>query len=158
MIVINEVGRADEPTLRAFWVVEQASQRHDREHAMLRSWDRLHTLAQGGNEYFARTFLVARDGDRVVGAAEAVRGLQDNLHLADLVVNVLPERRREGIGRALYDEAMGRLAADGRTSVCGEVYVPGGDGPDVARLVVAEGSVREATPMTSPPSRGRLAA
>jgi GNAT superfamily N-acetyltransferase len=129
VIVISEVDRTDEPTLRAFWAVEQASQRHDREHAMLRSWDRLHTLAQGGNEYYARTFLVADDGERVVGAAETVRGLKDNLHLADLEVNVLPERRREGIGRALYDEAMGRLAADGRTSVCGEVYVPGGDGP-----------------------------
>src|SRR4029079_15315835 len=60
VIVISEVDRTDEATLRAFWAVEQASQRHDREHAMLRSWDRLHTLAQGGNEYYARTFLVAR--------------------------------------------------------------------------------------------------
>jgi GNAT superfamily N-acetyltransferase len=139
VIVISEVDRADEPTLRAFWAVEQASQRHDREHAMLRSWDRLHTLAQGGNEYYARTFLVARDGDRVVGAAESVRGLQDNRHLADRVVTVLPVRRREGIGRALYDEAMGRLAADGRTSVCGEVYVPSGDGPGTPAYEFAAG-------------------
>ena len=65
----------------------------------------------------------------MVGAAETVRGLQDNLHRADLEINVLPERRREGIGRALYGEAKARLAADGRTSFCGEVYVPGGEGP-----------------------------
>ncbi len=137
--MISEVDPADEATLRAFWEVEQAAQRHDRELAVLRTWDRLHTLAQGGNPYYVRTFLAAREGDRVVGAAEAVRGLQDNLHLADLEVNVLPERRREGIGRALYDEAMGRLHADGRTSVCGEVYVPNGEGPGTPAYDFAAG-------------------
>ena len=139
VIAISEVDPADEATLRGFWEVEQAAQRHDREHALLRSWDRLHTLAQGANPYYGRTFLAAHDGDRVVGAAEAVRSLQDNLHLADLEVNVLPERRREGIGRALYDEAMSRLLADGRTSVCGEVYVPGGEGPGTPAYDFAAG-------------------
>jgi GNAT superfamily N-acetyltransferase len=86
-------------------------------------------MAQQPGEYYARTFLVAHDGDVVVGGAEAARGLADNLHLADLDVNVTPERRREGIGRALHDEAMTRLRADGRTTVCGEVYAAEGDGP-----------------------------
>ena len=132
MVSISEIDPADEQTLRAFWEVEQASQRHDREHALLRSWDRLLMLAQQPVDYYARTFLAAHDGDDVVGGAELVRGLADNLHLADLEVVVAPERRRQGVGRALHDEAMTRLRADGRTTVGGEAYAPQGDGPGTA--------------------------
>jgi GNAT superfamily N-acetyltransferase len=126
---VLEVDPADETLLRAFWETEQAAVRPEREHAILRSWERLRTMRQNPNEWYARTFLVARDGDDVVGVAEFGGSLQDNLHLADLAISVLPGRRRSGIGRRLYDEAMRRLAADGRTSVCGEVYVPAGSNP-----------------------------
>ena len=122
MIRISAVDPADETTLRAFWATEQAAQRHDRPHALLRTWPRLVQVVQQPNAYYARSLWVARDGDRVVGTAEASRSLQDNLHLGDLEVDVVPDRRREGIGRALYDVAMDRLRADGRTSVCSEVY------------------------------------
>ena len=43
---------------------------------------------------------------------------QENPHLLELEINVLPEFRRRGIGRALHEEAL-RLA-DGRTTFLGE--------------------------------------
>jgi GNAT superfamily N-acetyltransferase len=85
------------------------------------------------NPSYRRTLLVARDGDDVVGVADLGGATTDNLHLADLEIHVRPEQRRRGIGRALYDDAAVRLRGDGRTSVCGEVYVPpGSDGAGVA--------------------------
>ena len=54
---------------------------------------------------------------------------------------MLPERRREGIGRALYDEAMRPpRAPTAARSVCGEVYVPAGsDGPGTPAYEFAAG-------------------
>ena len=129
MIRISEVGPGDEATLRAFWEVEQESVWHDRPHAIPRTWDRLVAMTSHPNHWYRRSLLVARDGDDVVGTADLGGPTTDNLHLADLEIHVRPARRREGIGRRLYDEAAGRLAADGRTSVCGEVYVPTGREP-----------------------------
>jgi GNAT superfamily N-acetyltransferase len=76
------------------------------------------------SEWHFRTFLVASQGSEVVGAADLSGGLRDNTHLADVQVDVLPGRRRGGVGRALYAEAQARADADGRTSLCAEVYVP----------------------------------
>jgi GNAT superfamily N-acetyltransferase len=74
--------------------------------------------------------LVARDAEEVVGIADLGGSRTDNLHLGDLEIHVLPARRRQGIGRALHNEASRRLRADGRTSVVGEVYCPPGSAGD----------------------------
>lgn len=130
---VLEVDPTDDRMLREFWEAEQAAIRPEREYALLRSWDRLRAMVQHPNEWQALTLLVARDRDQVVAVADLGRSLRDNLHLADLEISVLPGRRREGLGRLLYDEAMRRCAAHGRTSVCGEVYVPSGsEGPGAA--------------------------
>jgi GNAT superfamily N-acetyltransferase len=129
---VLEVDPLDEDLLRAFWETEQAAIRPEREHALLRTWERLRAMSQNPNEWSSRTMLVARNGDEVVGVAELGGSLRDNLHLADVAVVVLPAHRRRGIGRVLYDEAIRRLSADGRTSICGEVYVPPGGNPEEA--------------------------
>ena len=128
VIRISEVDPADETTLRAFWETEQASVWADRKHAIPRSWERHVAMVSDPNDWYRRTLLVARDGDEVVGTADLGGSTTDNLHLADLEIHVRPERRRQGIGRTLDGEASQRLADDGRTSVCGEVYVPSGSG------------------------------
>ncbi len=133
MVEISVVDPADETTLRAFWETEQASVWHDREYAIPRSWDRLRATVEHANDWYRRTLLVAREGHDVVGVADLGGSTTDNRHLADLEIHVRPERRRHGIGRALYDEAARRLREDGRTSVCGEVYCPpASDGDGVA--------------------------
>jgi GNAT superfamily N-acetyltransferase len=133
MLTISEVDPADESTLRAFWESEQASIRHDREYAIPRGWQRLRKMMSTPNDYYARTLLVARDGDEVVGGADVGISTKDNTHLGDLDIQVRPDRRRQGVGRALYDDAAARFRASGRTSVIGEVYCPpGSDGAGVA--------------------------
>ena len=77
--------------------------------------------AAGPRTTGARCWL-ALDGDGRWSASPSSGGsIEDNQHLADLEVAVLPDSRRRGIGRALHDEAVRRARADGRTTVCGEV-------------------------------------
>jgi GNAT superfamily N-acetyltransferase len=125
MTRIIEVDPQDEGILRAYFETEQAAMRADRSDAMLRTWESVRFAAQQPNPYYRRTLLVALDGERVVGTADLGCSIGDNERVADLEVTVLPDSRRQGIGRALHDEGSRRARADGRTTVCGEVHVPG---------------------------------
>ena len=116
----------DDAATRAFHDVEQAAARHDRPHAVTRTYDALLNAWRNPSDYRRYLPLVAVVDGVVVGAADLGFSLQDNTHLADLEVSVLPEHRRRGVGRALHDEATRLRVAGGRTSACGEVYaVPG---------------------------------
>ena len=132
MFDIVEIDPSNEADLRAYWESEQAAIRADRPHALLRTWDGLRHSVTVPGPYYRRTLVVARDGDAVVGVAEIGGSVEDNTHLADLEISVLPDRRREGVGRALYDDAMRRCAETGRTTVGGEVHVPAGVEPAAA--------------------------
>jgi GNAT superfamily N-acetyltransferase len=125
MVRIVEVDPRDEAGLRGYWEAEQAAMRADRPDALLRTWPTLRNTMRGVNPYYRRTLLVAMDGDVVVGSAEIGGSTEDNQHLADLEIGVLPGHRRSGIGRALHDEAVRRARADGRSTVCGEVHIAG---------------------------------
>ena len=129
---IVEVDPSDEAGLRAFWEVEQAAVRADRPRALVRTWRTLLNNAQSPNPRYRRTFLAARDGGATVGVAEIGGSVADNTHLASLEVGVAPARRRQGIGRALFEEAARRCVDSGRTSVVGEAYVPTGLAPGEA--------------------------
>jgi GNAT superfamily N-acetyltransferase len=137
MVRIVEVDPYDDDMLHAYWQATETAMRADRPDAVTRTFEALRNTAQSPNQpYYRRTLLSALDGDRVVGTTELGGSTTDNLHLADLEVAVLPDRRRQGIGRALHDEALRRIRADGRTSICGEVSVAGavddGDSPAYA--------------------------
>jgi len=126
VIEISEVDPDDDVTLRAFWEVEEAATRPDRPFALLRTWATLTASLRNPNPYHRRTLWIARDGDEVVGCAEVSGALQDNTHIGFLDISVLPSHRRRGIGADLHDVAVANLREDGRTSVCGETYVPAG--------------------------------
>ena len=125
MIRIAEVDPHDEPALRAFWEVEQAAHRADREHPVLRTWSNLQGL-RDPSPYYRHLLLAARDGDRTVGVADLGLSVSDNPDVGELEISVHPDRRREGIGRLLWDDALARLRADGRTTIVSEVFVPHG--------------------------------
>jgi GNAT superfamily N-acetyltransferase len=125
MTRIIEVDPHDEATLRGYFETEQAAMRAGRPDAMLRTWDSLRNTMQNPNPYYRRILLVAVDGDRPIGTAEVGGSVTDNERVADLEVTVLPDRRRQGIGRLLHDEGVRRARADGRSTVCGEVHVAG---------------------------------
>lgn len=130
---IRQLDVLDDDAMRAFHDVEQAVARHDRPDAITRTYDAMLASWRNPSEYRRFLPLVAVVDETVVGGADLGLSLQDNTHLADLEISVLPGHRRRGIGRALHEEATRFRVAAGRTSACGEVYaVPGVESPGLA--------------------------
>ena len=73
---------------------------------------------QGGER---QEFLLGSVDGRVVAVAELGFPTHDNLKAASVRVQVLPEHRRSGHGRALLDGALERIAGAGRSRVFMEV-------------------------------------
>jgi GNAT superfamily N-acetyltransferase len=144
---VTDVRRTDphdDAALRAWFAVEQAAQRHDRPQAALRTYAALADARRHPNPYGEAHLLAAHVDGRPVGVAEVTMTLQDNLHLAELAVNVLPEHRRRGIGRALHDAADALRRDAGRSTVLAELAVaqrpgarPPGHEPEVPGLAFA---------------------
>lgn len=124
MTEIVELDASHDAALWTFWDIEQAAQRAERPDAVLRPFAQLEQMVRRPSPWNTRTFLVAYDGGRAVGTADLGLPSQDNRHLAEIEVNVLPEFRRRGIGRVLHDEAARRARADRRTTVLGEATSP----------------------------------
>jgi GNAT superfamily N-acetyltransferase len=127
MADISELDVQDDAALRAFYDVEVAAHAADRAHPVNRTFPQLRQMARHPSAYYRRVLLAAREGERIVGTADLGLTQQDNLHLAQLEVRVLPGARRRGIGTALHDEVVRRARADGRTSFLGAVNQPSTD-------------------------------
>ncbi len=67
---------------------------------------------------------LARDGGDIVGACDVGWPLLDNLDNAWVDILVDLSHRRRGIGRALFEHAVGRARAAGRTRMMGETREP----------------------------------
>ena len=119
---VEQINPLNEPLLRKFWEVEQAAQRADREYPVLRDWTALQVVAREPSQRTRHTFVVAWVDGHPVATMDVMVFTQENPHLLELEINVLPELRRRGIGRALHEEAL-RLA-DGRTTFLGEANEP----------------------------------
>lgn len=70
--------------------------------------------------------LAAHDAGRTVGAARLELPVRDNTHLCELDLLVLPEHRRQGVGRAVFDDVERRLREAGRTTVISYADEPPG--------------------------------
>ncbi|MGC4111483.1 MAG: GNAT family N-acetyltransferase [Nocardioides sp.] len=128
MVEILEVDPHDLTLLQQYWDVEQAAQRHDRTRPVLRTFETLKMVGVR-QAYYEHVLLAAVEGDDIVGTADIGLSLVDNRHLAEVEVNVRPDRRRQGIGRALLGEVAVRCEADGRTTLIGEAHSPAGADP-----------------------------
>lgn len=136
---IREVDVHDEVGLRQWHDLEVVAMSHDRPHGVGRTFDALRTQVTVPSDYYRPLLLAAVEGQRIMGVAELGYALQENTHLASLEINVHPQARRRGLGRALYVEATARRRAAGRTSAYGEVYVVDDPGPlTFARAMGAE--------------------
>ncbi|WP_432931727.1 N-acetyltransferase family protein [Microbispora sp. CA-135349] len=103
------------------------------------SWRHFAASVCGGSEGERAEAWVARDDGRTVGDQTAggdVAGgyilyfpQDDNTHLAVLRLMTHPGRRREGIGAALLDHAIGRARGEGRRVLIAEASA---DGPATA--------------------------
>ncbi|WP_196810965.1 GNAT family N-acetyltransferase [Arthrobacter sp. 35W] len=70
-------------------------------------------------DYDEKLLLAAYDGGELVGRASLNLPLADNLHLADLHIQVHPDHRRRGAGSALLARATELARERGRTVLCG---------------------------------------
>jgi GNAT superfamily N-acetyltransferase len=85
------------------------------------------------------TFVVAEVEGRVVGRLDFALPMLDNAHLANVSLWVHPSARRQGVGRALFDEAVRRARDAGRTTLSGDYATthPGGTQCDGAAAAFA---------------------
>ena len=120
---IRELDRDDAADVRAYFDTEQSAIKADRPHALIREWKAFaYTVAHPG-DYYRYDYLVAEVDGQIAGVATVELPVHDNLHVAGIEVDVLPARRRRGVGRALWEECVRRAAAERRTSILGEVNV-----------------------------------
>jgi len=132
---VSEISQDDVAALRGFWSVSAAARRVDAPLIPMEPFEEL--LAQPSDERAKRTQRwIARDGDRPVGIAELALPTLDNTEAAILTLEVHPDDRRRGIGRALLAVAVRRIRAEGRTNVIGYTSEPL-DGPATPGVLFA---------------------
>lgn len=134
MAQISDLDVSDDAALREFYDVELAAHGVDRPHAVVRTFPQLVQMARRPSRYYRRIMLAARESGRMVGTADLGLSLQDNLHLAQLEVRVLPGARRRGVGTALHAEVLRRGREHGRTTFLGEAFEPASRGPSPSLL------------------------
>lgn len=118
---IETVDADSDEELRAYWELEQAAQRADRAEPVIRGFGGFVRMVRDPSPYYDRHWLVARSGSELVGTAELLLSVQDNLHLGSVEINTHPGARRRGVGRAIHDEISRRARAAGRTKLLAEV-------------------------------------
>ena len=120
---IEELDTTDAAARRRWHQVMERAVRADRPSALLTTLDAFEVTATSLSTYYARTWLQAVLDGEVVGIAELEMPLVENLDVAWAEVNVLPEHRRRGTGRVLWQALVDRARAAGRTRVGGEVSI-----------------------------------
>lgn len=140
---IRELDVSDPAARRTWFEVMDRSARADRPHALLEAFAAFEVSATEPGEHARRVRLEAHDGDDVVGVAEVELPLTENLDVGWAEVNVLPEHRRRGTGRLLWEAVVDRARAAGRTRVGGEVSVAPVDGGSGMEFAAAMGAVEK---------------
>ena len=83
----------------------------------------------------------AYEGDDLVALASMWLSHWDNLHLAFVDVSVRPDRRRRGIGSALFEQLADAAKAAGRTTLLAEAWKGSGGGAFLERQGFAQAQV-----------------
>ena len=135
---VSEISQDDVAALRGFWSVSAAARRVDAPLIPMEPFEEL--LAQPSHERAKRTQRwIARDGDRPVGIAELALPTLDNTEAAILTLEVHPDDRRRGIGRAL----LAALEDAGRRLGYHTVRLDAGEEQQHSRVLFASAGYRE---------------
>ena len=122
-IEIRDLDRADEGQIRTFWEVVGESVAVRRYNTWL-AWAAARTYLSEPSNDSESAALCAWEGDRMVAVASISAPRLDNLHRSSVIVYVLPDRRREGIGSRLLDGSLQRVRGWDRNVLATEVYAP----------------------------------
>lgn len=120
---IEPVDVHDDTALKAWYAVESASITHDRPWAAQRSFETLVNSVRNPRDPNGRSVLLAAvvDGD-TVGVADLDMPAAESL--LRLEIQVRPDQRRRGVGRALWEAADDVRRSEGRTTTVSEATVP----------------------------------
>jgi GNAT superfamily N-acetyltransferase len=140
---IRELDAQDPAARRAWFEVMETSASANRPHALLVGYTSFELSVTEPGQHARRVRLEARDGEDLVGVAELELPLTENLDMAWAEVNVLPEQRRRGTGRLLWEAVVDRARAAGRTRIGGEVSVAPVDGGPGLEFAAAVGAVEK---------------
>jgi GNAT superfamily N-acetyltransferase len=121
---IRRVGIHDEAESVRFHQIVHAAETFERPFSTSWSLRELQVLLRSESKAERWEAWGAFEGDEMVGAGVALLPVVDNRHLAYLIPNVEPERRRAGIGGALLEEMADAVTAEGRRDLVMESAYP----------------------------------
>ena len=98
-------------------------------------------LLEMADPYERQVILVAKIDGVIVGTADIALPLVDNLDLAEFTLDILPEYRRQGVGRQLLEAAEHFARDEGRHTILIDTNHPGSSlrDPDAEQLVPGSG-------------------
>jgi GNAT superfamily N-acetyltransferase len=102
---IVPVDPHDDTALQSFHSVVEESDRYERPYSLTWTPHELAVAYRAAPTSAALAAWLAFAGDVAVGALETHRPLQDNLHLLNASVSVVPAARRQGVGTRLARQA-----------------------------------------------------
>jgi GNAT superfamily N-acetyltransferase len=115
MMMVREIDALDEPLFDEWYAVLREAAIADTEAAIITSHGTLAYSLRNPSEVMTRLAVAAFDGDRIVGSMLFEYRLEDNVDTVEVEIDVPPAQRRRGIGTALWNWAVDRATALGRT-------------------------------------------
>ncbi|WP_170119852.1 GNAT family N-acetyltransferase [Branchiibius hedensis] len=128
--LIEELDVSSDAAIEAFHTARNRAEEQD--FAFHTSYSLPETIAMlRSSQHAARRVLrQARIGDAVVGVGAAMLPLLDNTATADVGIAVVPEARRQGVGRALLESLLSESRAADRTRAIAWLQWPYDGGRD----------------------------
>src|SRR6478672_7461963 len=106
-------------------------------------------LLEMADPYERQVILVAKVDGVIVGTADIALPLVDNLDLAEFTLDILPEYRRQGVGRQLLEAAEHFARNEGRTMILVDTNHPGASLHEFAPEQLVPGSGQGYVPLGS---------
>ncbi len=126
---IEAVDRGDDLALRRWYDVLRAGTAYGRDDPPMWQLPEIVAALRRPDPVFEYEIYAAVEGEDVVGGLSLDLPLQDNTRIVDIWLAVAPEQRNRGVGAALWDHAVARTRALGRSILQTAVEQPIGAEP-----------------------------
>jgi GNAT superfamily N-acetyltransferase len=123
---IREIDPTDEALVRRHWEIGKAAEA-ERPYDFYVPWEVARSTARDGRDDLDMVLLGAFDDGTMWGATRVDLSRYDNLHVAASMYYTHPDRRREGIGRAMAEASYDVARKHDRTLMITEANAPFGE-------------------------------